>query len=563
MNLLRWHCLCSWVAHGCRAAAFIGRTYPMPEEPGWTEAHLDSQRALVGPYPENLEQLRAAARQAREDGEPTARPAAGAERNAGLPAEGPDGASEPAAVEPKPATGADAQGPAGGDPTAAQGGEAAPSGPAATKSQPMIERHPQVALIPESPARRVLGRAPVRGSTGREIPQEVLRDLAIADQVRSIDRPAAITRREGPIRIYDGDVLALKLLDRFGIMLPGQIARYCYGGASPSTVRGSLGKLSRAGLIERLELSLSGRRRGGRPAVYALSADGLALGKNPPGRRAAVISERRKFHRIESGRGLRVPHDLHTVEWTLALIKAFPTLITDNWRTPRYAGGRFQLPSLASGRGRRRPVTPGELPVGDHLTITGLPATDFAELWSSEGEPGDERRGQLELLPDAAIEVRVERARPPLLTDVLVETQRTLNAKALASKLRRYDAFLAGWCLAHRRYQTLATRPVAVFVAGDQQSALKLLHLADEAMAARIGVAGTSSPEGWYYPGRDHLFVAVETDLLAGSGAVYRLPRHPPSVRIALEGTSDFAAERVALLPQGLAGREPMPSSLG
>ena len=56
LNFPNYHCLASWIAHGTRAPAFTGETYPLPDQDDtWAEHHLAQQAGRVGPYPDQLE----------------------------------------------------------------------------------------------------------------------------------------------------------------------------------------------------------------------------------------------------------------------------------------------------------------------------------------------------------------------------------------------------------------------------------------------------------------------------------------------------------------------------
>ena len=110
-----------------------------------------------------------------------------------------------------------------------------------------------------------------------------------------------------------------------------------------------------------------------------------------------------------------------------------------------------------------------------------------------------------------------------------------------------YDAFLTGWALAHPRYRALGTRPVAVFVCPDAQTALGYAKQADRVMSGRIGAMG-SPPHEWYYGGRDHVFFAAERDIHQGSFAALALPPLPPLAREQLTGSDQLTLSRVGLV---------------
>jgi hypothetical protein len=70
-------------------------------------------------------------------------------------------------------------------------------------------------------------------------------------------------------------------------------------------------------------------------------------------------------------------------------------------------------------------------------------------------------------------------------------------------------------------------------------------------MKASIGVTGSPAQDR-YYPGRDHIFFANESDLHNGDLAALALPPLPPQLRDALEGTSNLPLSRVRLFPEKL-----------
>ena len=56
LNFPNYYCLASWIAHGTRAPAFTGETYPLPDiDERWAEHHLAAQAGRVGPYPDQLD----------------------------------------------------------------------------------------------------------------------------------------------------------------------------------------------------------------------------------------------------------------------------------------------------------------------------------------------------------------------------------------------------------------------------------------------------------------------------------------------------------------------------
>jgi hypothetical protein len=204
---------------------------------------------------------------------------------------------------------------------------------------------------------------------------------------------------------------------------------------------------------------------------------------------------------------------------------------TDHWRTPRYATGRFPVPQAGSGRDRH-PIAHNEIPIPDGQMIIDLELKQFSEI-----------------KPDLALELKIHTI--PLSFDLLVELDLTARPSYNHEKLAAYDAFLCGWALAHRRFQTQGTRPAVVFVCSDAKTALALAKEADEVMTGRIGQMGTPA-EHWYHAGREHIFFAVEADIHHADLSALALPPRPPGLRRRLTGTDELQLTRVLLLPDKL-----------
>jgi hypothetical protein len=80
---------------------------------------------------------------------------------------------------------------------------------------------------------------------------------------------------------------------------------------------------------------------------------------------------------------------------------------------------------------------------------------------------------------------------------------------------------------------------------------MALAREADQALTGRIGAMGTPA-EHWYYPGRDHTFFAIETDVHHGDLSALALPGRPPGLRERLTGIHELSLEPVMLLPETL-----------
>ena len=59
-----------------------------------------------------------------------------------------------------------------------------------------------------------------------------------------------------------------------------------------------------------------------------------------------------------------------------------------------------------------------------------------------------------------------------------------------------------------------------------------------------------STPNHWYYAGRDHVFFAIEADIHHRDLGALALPAHPPGLREMLTKSRELALDRVSLLTE-------------
>jgi hypothetical protein len=328
-------------------------------------------------------------------------------------------------------------------------------------------------------------------------------------------------------RMYSEDYAILALLDRVGLALPGMLRRAVMPRAAERTMRGRINdKLYRNGLVARWPIVLRDAPRGALPYLYSLTRCGMevAQARQPP-----AIPPTREFRQLEVEKDSRVRHELHMLSWVIELHRLLGDQATDKWRTPRWPAGVCAVPQTGNGRSRRA-ITLKDVKRPKHVGIFDVDSKDIARIE-----------------PDAICEIKLEQDR--LTFDLLIELDLTDRASYNLEKFRRYDAFLTAWWSETRRYQQLGTRPGVVFVCTTPEMALTYARAADEVMRGSIGVTGSPAHER-YYPGRQHVWFANESDIHNGDLTMLALPTLPPQVRDALDGTRAVPLTRVLLFPE-------------
>ena len=582
LNFPNHFCLASWIAGGTRTPSFTGQTYPFPPYADhWARWHLDQQSKRVDPYPEHLDIHTldtGTLTPDDDDGEREYLAVPYEDKNTAkrlgarwdpqtetwfIPA-GVDPApfarwrTNPTSPQPAPATHDDPPPPApatgngsGRQPRVARVDDPPPdqpptdtdlhdTPPPAPADRPRrrevrvdYQPPPPPPKLDTSPVRRIVGQPapdPPRRARDAEV-SESLRELAFLDRINEIGPADQLEGAASLPRLYDQDYAILALLDRAGLAPRSLIGRAVLPTRGPTTVAHRVTKLYRHGLVAQHVTGLRehGRNDGKPPLLCSLTRRGLQVAQERSP--APAISPRREWRAIEQHNAGRLAHDLHALSWGIELHHRVGDLATDHWRTPRYATGRYPVPQVGSGRDRH-PITVNELAVPAGQAIIDLELKPFTEV-----------------KPDLSLELRLPDQR--LSFDLLVELDLTARASYNHDKFLAYDAFLCGWSLAHRRFQTQGTRPAVIFVSPTPRAALALAKEADEAMTGRIGVMGTG-PEHWYHPGRDHLFFAVEPDLHHGDLRALALPPRPPGLRERLTASRELALTTVNLLPQRL-----------
>jgi hypothetical protein len=491
LGLQSHFCVCSWIADGARAQAFIARTYPLPEpDTRLRETHLAAMSARLGEAGEEgehraeLAALRDSERLAAELGLQSEQPTA--ETPDPHPHDHPDAAEQPTPAAPDALL----------DPlvTAGRG------------SDPHLDS--TVAGIFAQPARRDTDLA----GAGSDRAPESLRELALADRVCGVGEwetnPPAKTSLE------PCELAVLTLLDRAGVLLSPLVTRAALAALPARSARARLASLQRAGLIDRAPIQLLERTRadGALPSALRLSPAGLEALKE-----RGMASPKRRLRVSEAAaRGVQIPHNQHLLAWIIALARLLgPRTLTDNWRTA-HSGLE-----LAPPRGvENRPPAPGygldEIPTGHR------PA----------------------LRPDAALELRAH----GITFDLLIELSLRVRPAHNQAKLAAYDQLICGWWREHPRWRRLGTRPALLLILPDERQLKAAARIADQTLVGTVGVIGTPKAQ-WRHPARQHTALALEQDIHHGSPRCFALPERPPSLRAQLGEHPPLLAERVILRP--------------
>jgi hypothetical protein len=398
--------------------------------------------------------------------------------------------------------------------------------------RPLIREAGEVPEVERSAVRRILGATPIpdegEARAGETPGSESLRELAAYVDpflsVRAPERKPASTRLP---RLYDEDYAILALLDRVGLALPGMLRRAVTPGVAERTMRGRINdKLHKHGLISRWPMILRDTPRGGVPYLYSLTRSGLQVAQS---RQPAAVPSTREFRELEVQKDGRIRHDLHLLSWVIELHEQLGPFATDKWRTPRWPAGACPVPQTGNGRSRH-PITLHDVRHPKHIGIFDVDSAAFAEI-----------------RPDAICEIHLPEDK--LTFDLFVEMDLTDRVSYNLEKFAKYDAFLTAWCMKHRRYRQLGTRPGVVFVCRTAEMAMAYARAADQTLKGSIGVTG-SRPQDRYYPAREHVFFVVERDIHDSQLTALALPALPPGLREALDGASNLSLSRVLLFPE-------------
>ena len=535
VNLDVFYALCSWVAGGRRADAFVGRTIRPREDPELIAHHERAQRergAFVVERLPNLVAPRSWVRRAAVVGveRRRRRGRAPAGRRRGRSAAG----GRPPHRTPRlsrPTTPGQRRPPKLRTPSRAdEASETTISG--ASDAAPAADSPPE-RPAPERRLRRVRIDAepfdPAR--TGGGDPREVIDSQPVGTHI-SLERSYTELAIDQPLRLKyeparslaDEKALArvdvrakeiLAALHEAGFLLAPQIGRRFWPeGTNERNIQRALTRMAELGLVERFRVITADG--GTQPFVYQLTKGGFEYAQTQRGPHGPFIHPDVPWRERKVSDPRYVLHNLHAIAWVLAFERAAGRFVRA-WHGPGHPLARPRVPRVKEDREWVN-LGPRHLKPPPNMAIHGLKFPANVDVARQEFEG---------LEADALIELAIPSGNSTRRVDVFVEMDRTRRPSKNSPKFRRYDHFITGWSTLLDRYaEALKERPIVVFVCEDGDQALDFLKLADSQVTGAIGVKGTELAE-WQHPARERMFFVAERDLHSGTLRALRLPDAP------------------------------------
>ena len=293
-----------------------------------------------------------------------------------------------------------------------------------------------------------------RGVTRPPEAPDSLRELAFLDRINEVAPADQLAGAPRLPRLYDEDYAILALLDRAGLATAGLIGRAALPGRAPRTVADRLIKLYRHGLIADTPRGCA--------STHATTARRPCCIRSPAEGSRSPKPDSHGQRSLPSANGARSSKVAPCASPTTCTPSAGPSSCTTPsgmWRPttgvpPATRPAATQSPKLAQASAATRSrSTRSPSPTAKRSSTSRLKT--FTEI-----------------KPDLSLELHI--ASMPLSFDLLVELDLTARPSYNRDKLLSYDAFLCGWSLAHRRYQTQGTRPAVIFVCPDARTTLSL-----------------------------------------------------------------------------------------
>jgi hypothetical protein len=514
LYLPKHRAIASWVTPEGRQAPFLGETIPMSVDPERLRLHATRQRGRGGRYLDDLRQPHwAGARRERDSqevspGERGVRPPRSASNDTPPRREGNDTSSSKASRD---------------------------RAAAADRSPTDLAR-----------SEGAQHAAAARLNGYRELVE--LRDAHSIRWAKPVVNPQALA--PDPL-----DLEVLVLVAGMRHVLSSQIHRRFNRERSPTTTQRRLKRLSDAGLLRRFQFYR--RDGGGVPMCYEITLAGLEL-LHAHDRASALRPEdvaipSRSPSRASSIGGERVlrqvRHDLHVAGWVIAL-----KLVLDRSRV-RVRGCRESIlsPPQRQGQGGRSVLGPLGLSLPGGRTPHEFVFTDATDRRvPAERFETVRPHATVELLPahdakgmDLETQSPQDQSEAKEAIDLLVEFDDRLLTGGAASKLERYDHFLAGWSVHTKRYGARqGVRPSVVFVCRDRARTRECARRADHLLTACRAYAG-EYPSDWEYQGREGIVFVAERDVYEGRLSGYRVPPLPPEVRVSVADGDPRARESI------------------
>jgi hypothetical protein len=557
VNLDVFYALCSWVAGGRRADAFVGRTIRPREDAALIAHHERAQRergAFVVERLPNLVAPRSWVRRAAVVGIDVAANETAAEP---VPAEATETSAAPTGEDASPVDApsseraealADGRDERDRDAASAEHSDAAAAPPLPAPPEPASQPRVRRVRIDDEPF------DPAR--TGGGDPREVIDSQPVGTHI-SLERSYTEIAIDQPLRLKyeparslaDNSALArvdarakqiLAALHEAGFLIAPQIGRRFWpGGTNERNIQRALTRMAELGFVERFRIITADG--GTQPFIYQLTKGGFEYAQTQRGPHGPYIQPEAQWRERKLSDPRYVLHNLHATAWVLAFERAAGRFVRA-WHGPGHPLTRPRVPRVKEERewvnfGPRHLKPPANMAIHD---LKFPPNVDVARH-EFEG-----------LEADALIELAIPSGNGTRRVDVFVEMDRTRRPSKNSPKFRRYDHFITGWSTLLDRYaEALKERPIVVFVCEGGDQALDFLKLADTQVTGAIGVKGTEITE-WQHPARERMFFVAERDLHSGSLRALRLPGHPPKVRAALGEPADPQPEQVSILPRRL-----------
>ncbi len=484
LHLPRHSAIASWVTSGGRQAPFVAHTLPLRSDPQRLAFHAARQVGRGGAFREDLSQPHW--QRAEQEG-------VGITGEVVVPS---DGGTAGARVS---SDGRAAHVPASSDGRAAQVRASSDGEQAEARASPADSK---TTVMSSKPA-------------------ESFSELVSLDAAHSVRwaKPATDLLTLEPERL---DLEILALIASMRHVLSSQIHRRFNGGRAATTTQRRLKRLSDAGLVARFQFHR--RDGGGVPMCYSITPLGLELsskhdrsyGQPTLGREDAQRYGPSPLNSPPRDQLLRqARHDVHVAGWVLALRRV---LSSDLLELTGPSGSAISPPSRSRG-GDRAMLSLAELSLPG-----GRTPHDFLRTTQSGARVEVEQFQSIR--PDATLHAKRG-------GELLVELDDRLPEGLGASKLERYDHFLAGWSVHVPRYKRKA--PIVVFLCRDNGRARECARRADRVLTACRAYAG-EYPADWEYPAREQIFYVAERDVHEGLLCAWGVPRLPPEVRVAIAG---------------------------